>query len=378
MADFLVFNWRDPRSPLAGGAEIRFVELFSRFLKKGHSVTLFCASYPGSSAHDRWNGFDIYHAGNEYTFQWKARRFYLSRLKEKYFDCVIEMINKIPLYTPRFVRGPLWVMVDHLFGKIAFLELPWPFAGYAFFSESLIPGIYRKTPFLVYSEGTRDDLIRRGIAKDAIRLVYNGVDTGTYFPDASVQKSESPTVLYLGRLKRYKRVDALLVAFRRVLEQEGGARLVIAGDGNDLPRLKKLSRTLSLEGKVTFRGYVSEEEKRQLFRSSWVLAVPSSIEGWGMASLEAQACGIPAVVADSPGLRETVLDGESGLIAGGDFPGSLAEKILAVLGDRAFRERLGEGALRFSHRFSWDRATEEILACCTGFASQKEESIRNL
>jgi len=366
----LVINWRDPNNPLAGGAEIRFVELFSRFLKKGHEVSLLCAGYPGSSFKERWNGFEIYRVGGEYTFQWEAPRFYLSRFKHQPFDLVIEMMNKVPLYTPWVVRHRLLVMVDHLFGKIAFMELPWPLASYVVLSESLIPFCYRRSPMLVYSEGTKADLIRRGIPERSIALIYNGVDAHTYFPDPLIRKTEFPSVLYLGRLKRYKRVDLLLSAFLPVFKKEPRAKLIIAGKGDDLLRLQRWVGKLSLDGAVEFKGHVSEGEKRELLRSSWILAVPSVREGWGMVSLEAEACGTPVLVAGSPGIRETVEEGVSGFVVRGNSPSTFTEKILLLLQDEALRKRLSEGAVAFSRRFQWDLCADQTMALIERLRSQ--------
>jgi glycosyltransferase involved in cell wall biosynthesis len=96
-----------------------------------------------------------------------------------------------------------------------------------------------------------------------------------------------------------------------------------------------------------------------------VHVLTSPKEGWGISNIEAAACGTPTVASDSPGLRDSVRDGETGfLVRHGDVPG-LARQLRRVLEDRTLRERLGAGARRFAEGLSWDLAadrTERHLA----------------
>ncbi|NIP80090.1 MAG: glycosyltransferase, partial [Gemmatimonadetes bacterium] len=119
---------------------------------------------------------------------------------------------------------------------------------------------------------------------------------------------------------------------------------------------------LGVGDRVTFAGFVSEEEKLRLFRRAWVHVLTSPKEGWGITNLEAAACGTPTVASDSPGLRDSVVDGETGfLVPHGDVE-ALADRIRALIEEDALRERLGGNARRFAERFTWDRAAEETEA----------------
>ena len=107
---------------------------------------------------------------------------------------------------------------------------------------------------------------------------------------------------------------------------------------------------------------MSEEEKIRLFRRAWVHVLTSPKEGWGITNLEAAACGTPTVASDSPGLRDSVVDGETGFLVPHEDVQALADRIRALIDDDTLRERLGGNARRFAERFTWDRAAEETEA----------------
>jgi hypothetical protein len=169
-----------------------------------------------------------------------------------------------------------------------------------------MPRGYRGVPFQAISESTADDLVGRGIRRDLVRVIYPGIDTEAFTPDAS-RRAAVPTFAYLGRLKRYKGVDLVLRAFAGVRHPD--ARLEIAGAGDYRPALERLADSLALGGRVRFLGRVSEADKLDLLRRAWALAFASPKEGWGITNLEAAACATPVVASSSPGLRESVRDG---------------------------------------------------------------------
>ena len=145
--------------------------------------------------------------------------------------------------------------------------------------------------------------------------------------------------------------------------------LEIAGQGNDLPRLRAVARRLGLDAAVRFLGFVSEEEKRRLLRRAWAVVFPSPKEGWGISNVEAAACGTPAVASDSPGLRESVRHGETGYLVPHGDAHALAERLLALAADPALAARLGRGARAFAEMLSWERtatATEAQLSRLIG------------
>src|SRR5262249_24534986 len=255
----------------------------------------------------------------------------------------------------------------------AFREAPFPVALAVVTLETLIPFVYGRSRFVAISESTRDDLARRGIPPERVAVVHCGLDHETYRPDPAVKRSVAPTVLYIGRVRRYKGVDWVMRAWPRVLARVPGARLVIVGDGPHLDALRGAAERMGLAHAVEFAGFLPRAEKVGRLRESWVLVQPSPKEGWGLTVVEAGACGTPVVAADSGGLRGSVRDGEPGLLVPWGDDARLADALARVLTDAPLRERLGTAGIAWAARFQWPecarRSLDALLGCERGAPS---------
>ncbi|HEY3286501.1 MAG TPA: glycosyltransferase family 4 protein [Gemmatimonadaceae bacterium] len=352
----LVVNWQDRENPLAGGAEIHLHEIFERLAAKGHEVTMLCGGWPGCPPRAVLGGIEVHRTGIRQTFALKAWAYYRRHLAGLGFDVLVEDINKMPLYTPLWGARRVVACVPHLFGGTAFQELSVPLASAVWLSERPIPAIYRHTPFEAISESTADDLVARGIARSQVRVIYPGASCEYYTPDPA-QRSPSPVFAYLGRLKKYKGVDLVIRAFARVADQR--SVLEIAGEGDFRPALERLVASLDLGARVRFLGFVSEVEKLALLRRSWATAFASPKEGWGLTNIEASACGTPVVASNSPGIRESVRDGETGfLVPHGDIQ-AMADAMQRLCESAPLVTRLGENGRRFAESFTWERAADQ-------------------
>lgn len=354
----LAFNWRDPAHPEAGGAEVHLHEILRRFVACGHEVTQLASGFPGGSPAARIDGVLVLRRGRWFDANWALRRAYARELAGRRFDLVIEDINKVPFFTPRFVRAPVLAIVPHLFGTAVFAETAFPLAAYVYLHELLIPRVYRDTDFLVISESTRTDLVARGIPAARVRVVPVGVDHATYTPDPAVPRSAVPAIVHLGRIRQYKGIQALIAALPAVRAQVPGAELWIVGSGPYEPTLR--ARARDVDG-VRFLGRRSQAEVVDLLRRAWVAASTSIKEGWGLTMIEANACGTPTVATRVPGLVESVRDGETGLLVPYGDQGALVAALAGILADPARRDRLGEAGRRFALGFTWERAAAEAL-----------------
>ena len=354
----LVVNWRCPKNPLAGGAEVYLQEIFSRLVNRGHHVTLLSERFAGSEPEDVVEGIRIIRAGGKFTFNFTAGHL-VGRLADALnADVVIDDLNKIPFYSPWHTKRPVLAILMHLFRGSIFREALPPMAAYVWMAETIIPLAYKRCRFAVLSESSKQDTVKVGIHPDRIAVIPPGTDFGRFSPDASVPRQ--PLVLHVGRLKRYKATDHLLQAARLLKQRGVKFTTVIVGDGDDKPRLEALAAKLGLGEAVRFTGFVPEAEKVNWYRRAAALVENSVKEGWGLIVVEANACGTPVVVANSPGLRDSSKDGVNGLMYEyGDVP-ALAGKLEKLLSDEALRTRLGQQAVEWAKQWTWDGAADAL------------------
>ena len=355
----VVVNWQCRENPLAGGAEIHLHEIFGGLVARGHQVTLLCGGWPGCPPRATLDGIDVHRVGTRQTFAFKARRYWNEHHVAWNPDVLVEDINKVPLYTPRWGSVPVVALVPHLFGPTAFRELAIPLATAVWLAERPLPWFYGGVAFEAISESTRDDLVSRGIPAESIRVIFPGIDTSLYTPDASV-RADRPVFAYLGRLQRYKGVDLVLRAFA-----ESGltdAVLEIAGAGNYRPQLEELAGTLGVAARVRFLGRIDEAGKQALLRRAWAMAFASPKEGWGITNLEAAASGTPVIASNSPGIRESVQHDVTGYLVPHADTAAMAQAMRRLASDRSLVERLGVAARTFATGFTWSRAAEHTEA----------------
>lgn len=356
----LVANWQDRLNPQAGGAEIHLHETFGRLVARGHDVTLLCSSFEGAEARTELDGMDVHRTGGRYTFNIAAPAYYREHLRNLGFDVFVEDLNKVPLFAPYWARERVTLIVHHLFGTTAFQEASFPLAAATWLLEKPIPNVYGRLPTVAVSESTAADLVQRGFARDRIEVIPNGVDLSFYAPSASSPKAPDPLVLYLGRLKRYKRVDLIVQAFAQIVQEHSRARLVIAGQGDAKAALETLVQELGVTEQVEFAGFVTEEQKANLFRHAWVHMLTSSKEGWGITNIEAAACGTPTIASDVPGLRDSIQDGVTGFLVPHGDVAALTTRLREVITSPELRAQLSAQALLFARQFAWDATAERM------------------
>lgn len=360
--NLLAFNWRDPRHPEAGGAELHLFEILRRAVRDGDRVTWLAEAFPGSRPEDSIEGIRIIRKGSWYNTHLALAQLYRRRLRGERFDLVVEDINKVPFFTPCYVRAPVLAVVPHLFGATVFREASPLVGALVWAHESLIPLVYRKVPFLAISDSTRDDLVHRGIARDLVSVVRCGLDQEGYGITVKPENRSEPVVLFLGRLRKYKGAQHVLRAFPSVLRAVPEARLRVVGDGPYRGALESLARTLKIEARVEFLGALSHQEKVAALNRAQVVTAPSPKEGWGLTVIEANACGAPVVASRSPGLIESVREGETGLLVRHGDTEELAGAMIRLLTDGPLRLAMAAAGRVWAQSFTWERCYQESRA----------------
>jgi glycosyltransferase involved in cell wall biosynthesis len=345
----LFVAWRDLANPRAGGSEVLVDRLAEGMAARGDRVTLLCGGPVGA------HPYQAIRNGGTYTQFLRAPLAYHRRLSD--CDLVVEVCNGMPFFAPLWSRRPTVCLVNHVHTELWALRLPAGLAAAGRFTETaLMPRAHRKNLFLTVSSSTAAALGAIGVSQDRIRQICNGV----VHPDPLTPRSAEPMFLALGRLAEYKRIDLLLRLWERVRRVVGG-RLVIAGDGPDRARIEALAGP-----DVVIVGRVSEQEKHRLLCSAWMLLHPALIEGWGIVIAEAAIRGTPAIGFDVPGVRDSVVDGETGVLVRSE--GQFASAWASLALDLRTREALGRAARERALRLHWSAAVE-------GFASVADEAM---
>ncbi len=186
-------------------------------------------------------------------------------------------------------------------------------------------------------------------------------------------------VLIAGRMaatERYKGHDELLAALPLLVARVPGARLVVAGDGDDRPRLTSRAAEIGLGERVAFTGFVSEATLGELYRRAAVFALPSRGEGFGLVYLEAMRAGKPCVAARGGAAEEVVAAGETALLVDPGDREELAAALARLLSDPEHAARLGEaGRRRWRRQFTVERFREGLRPHLERLTAQRTDTL---
>jgi glycosyltransferase involved in cell wall biosynthesis len=350
----LLLSWRCPRHPLAGGAEVMLLEHARRWVCQGHRVTLLCPRFPGAVRTEDIDGMNVIRIGGRFTVYPLAAIFYLLRLRSS-VDTIVDVENGIPFFSPLYARKPIVCLLHHVHQRQFLVEFG-PALGWIgrFLEAKIMPRVYAHVPFIVVSGSTAADLAALGVDAEHIRVVHNGLDHAAYGSPGTI--SERPRLLYLGRLKRHKRIDLAIELCARLRMHVPELVLDIVGAGDDEARLRALVHRLGLQEHVVFHGFVGHSEKVHHYSRAWALVCTSEREGWGLTTIEAAACGTPTLCLDAPGLRDAVQSGTTGFVAR-DMD-DLCAAALRLITDDTWRTHLARGAEARARTFTWTASAE--------------------
>lgn len=356
--NILIFNWRDTKHKWAGGAEVYVHELAKRWVKEGNEVTLFAGNDGKNSKNDNIDGVNIIRRGGFYSVYVWAFLYFIFKFRGKY-DVIIDSENGIPFFTPLYSREEKFLIIHHVHQEVFRKSLRWPLSTIALFLEAkLMPFLYRKIQVITVSPSSRDEILKHKLTKLNPIIIYNGVDPEIFKPAA---KSETPLVIYLGRLQYYKSLHVFLVAAKRILKKVPDAQFIIAGEGEEKSKLIDFARKIGISENVQFLGHVSENKKIDLFQRAWVFVNPSFMEGWGITTIEANACATPVVASNVLGLRDSIKDSKTGFLPGYGKYEEFTKSILLLINDKKLRKEMSREAVLWASEFNWDMSARKFL-----------------
>ena len=353
----LFLNWRDTGHPQGGGSEVYVEEVARRFAAQGRPVTVFCAEHDGAPREEVREGVRFVRRGSWRTvYLWAGVYHVLGRFGPH--ESVVDVQNAVPFFSPLYCGRRVTVLVHHVHREQWHMIFGPRAARAGWWIESrLSPRFYRRAAYVAVSESTREDLIALGIQPERIWVVRNGTPNAD--TDVEVAKAARPTVVYLGRLVPHKRVELLLDAAAGLAPDVPGLHVRLIGQGPSEQQLRETVRELGIQDLVTFDGYVDGATKDRLLGEAWAVALPSVREGWGLAVAEGAAMATPAVGFRVPGVRESIVDGQTGFLA--DRFGEFRESLRLLLTSTELRDRLGAAARDRAGLFTYD-ATAEAFA----------------
>jgi len=349
----MIFNWRDIRHSQAGGSEYYLHNQARFWIDEGNSVSWICASIDGYPSEEKIDGINVYRTGGRLSLYPRARSKYRELEKP---DVIIDVENGIPFFTPFYSNVPCILLIHHIHRAVWSVEMPFPASCVGRFLETvLMPAVYRKHRIVTVSQSSESE-VKKLFPGNRIDIVHNGVSP--ICRAGEQKKSDKPEAVFVGRLKKYKRIDVILHAIRELGSND--LSLNIIGQGDDEERLKKICEQFKLPN-VHFLGHIPDDRKVETIQRAWFAINPSMIEGWGVTNIEANACGTPVIGSNVPGVRDSVKDGKSGLLFEYGNHIDLAQKMKLLIDDSNLRKELSSSAIGWAEIFSWEKSAKKFL-----------------
>jgi len=294
-------------------------------------------------------GSKLYEEEINTPFTESPKKYYLKHKSD--YDFIVDVHNGKPFHTPKFVKNiPILLLVHQLEKEKWYYETRFPLNVILFRMEQRWLKQYSGTPTAAVSESTKKDLSELGIKN--IRIITEGLD---FTPLQNIpKKSIKPLILFIGRLKKIKRPTHAIESFIKIKKKIPDAEMIVIGDGYLREKLEKKYQN------VKFLHGISQNEKLKILKSAHLLLSTGIREGWGLVITEAAAVGTPSVAYNIPGLRDSVVDGETGFLVPEGNIDEMSDKACSVLSNLELREHMASNALRWASTFSWEKTGAEF------------------
>jgi glycosyltransferase involved in cell wall biosynthesis len=361
-----------------GGGEKRFYEIGRQLVQRGHQVHLYGMKF--------WNEDNIIEKDGLYLHGiCRARKLYTkegrrSILQALYFGlCSLNLIKEhfdvldcctfpyFSLFACKLVsvikRKQLFSTCHEVWGKDYWLEyIGWKgFIGYVVEKFAL----FLPDRIISVSSHTANKLKNQLNSKKPIDLIPNGIKTEMI---KKVNRSkEECEVIFTGRLLTHKNVDVLIKSIHLVKRKLPGIRCSIVGNGPEKESLIDLTNKLNLKNNIRFYDFLDKQEDVfSLIKSSKVLVLPSTREGFGMVVIEANACGVPVITVNSKdnAAKELIKEGKNGFVCLLDEK-DISEKLITILSNST-DSKIRKNCINFAAQYEWNRIADAIERVYTG------------
>jgi glycogen(starch) synthase len=392
----MMFTWEYPPRVI-GGISPHVFFLSKSLAENGVKVYVVTCDFPGAPAHEVIDGVDVYRVD---SYKNPAPDFatwvYLMNLNmQKEAAAIVNRLGgKIDVFHAHdWLVATAGIGLKHVFRKPLLVTMHSTEIGRRdglhTDTEKMIHGTEAWLTYEAWKVVCCSDYMVShvkwafGLPGDKLVMIPNGVNTHVYEGSgeeacdsfrARFALREEKIVLYVGRLVYEKGIHVLINAVPRVLEKVN-AKFVIVGSGYMKEQLLNIVRSMRLEHKVLFLGFVDDETLRGLQRCADVSVVPSLFEPFGIVALEAMAAKSPVVVSDTGGLSEIVDHDVTGFKAYPNNPESLAWGITKILLDDAYRAYIRENAYRkVQEKYAWEKIALQTKQVYKGVLGEYSKS----
>lgn len=357
--NILILNWRDPKNPKSGGAEIVTIEHAKAWVKRGHNVTWFTSKFENSSKTEKIDGVNIVRRGSFLTVFLYAPFYYL--FSGNKFDLVIDEIHGLPFFTPIFARIPKIAFIHEVADEIWDYMFPFPVNKIGKIIEPLYFRLYKNIKFWTDANSTIDDLVKKGIKRKNCIAINCPINNKVL--NRLPEKEKIPTFIFVSRVVKMKGIEDVVRAFFYILKELKDASLWIVGDGdkNYLNELRITMKDYSISPKVTFFGRVPDDKKLELMRKAHLLLHASIKEGWGLVVIEAASQGTPSVVYNVAGLRDSVKNNKTGIVLSDNTSKEMAKQVLQLIKNPAKYRSYQKNALTWAKSLTWEKSTQKSM-----------------
>jgi glycosyltransferase involved in cell wall biosynthesis len=356
----LIFSWRGPQHPHAGGAEIVTHEHAKAWVKKGHQVTLFTSTFDQALAEENIDGVRIVRRGSQIlSVQLQAFFWYLFGQSQT-FDLVIDQFHGLPFFTPLFVRSKKMAFIHEVTKDVwRYNPLGEPFHSIVSWlgqigEPAIFRFFYKKIPFMTVSASTKSELVEYGVPPAAIQVVHNG-----FHQVKTSKKNNRSVITFIGAIAKDKGIEDAIKVFALLKNLSFSFWVIGKHDDEYFRKIKKLVETYDLKKRVKFWGYVTQSKKFELLSRSFLVVNPSVREGWGLTVIESAAVKTPTVAYRVSGLKDAIVHGKTGILVNQKTPESLAQAIKKIYEDQSFYRKLQIQGYQWSKKFNWLKATKQ-------------------
>jgi glycosyltransferase involved in cell wall biosynthesis len=346
------FSWKDILHPQAGGAEVVSDEIRKRLVADGHQVTLITSRPPGAANEGYINGVRVLRAGGRYTVYLRAPGAFRRIVKQ--CDIVVDEMNTLAFFAALYAKSERKILLAYqLAREVWFYQIFFPISLIGYLVEPLmlrLLGLFYPLT-LTESDSSQKDFRQFGLRGVTIfRIGMNLAPLGHLKPKQSTQ------ILCHGSVRPMKRTLDTIKAFEVAKKTNPSLSMVISGDhsGKYGENIRRYVASSIYKSSIQLTGRVSEKERESLMQQSALILVASRKEGWGLIVTEAASQGTPAIVYDVDGLRDSVIDGKTGVLCpSGDWR-AMGEAINHVLSDPATYDQMRHLAWETSKQYTFD------------------------